>query len=228
MDWNFIANNPDELASIGNALFTASKLKHLDEQVQMTRLLEAVPVSSILQFPVRVRHSGEKEVPDFQLESGGRRIAVELAKVAVQDVEHARGLQRTGLNRTLGISSLYRKQPKPRSKDEVVAEGFLIPAMVFPVSIEEHEQVWCDELAAQLRDKTSTLHGSQFVHGDEDWLLLWDRIGTADYEVAARTQTVANMLAPWWKTCWFSRVFIQDAHFFWLLAFTAHGHVRLK
>ena len=48
MEWNFIAKNPDELASIGNALFTASKQKHLDEQVQMTRLLEAVSALSIL------------------------------------------------------------------------------------------------------------------------------------------------------------------------------------
>src|SRR5437899_6202827 len=117
MDRDFTATSPEELAKIGDALFKARTQKHLDEQVQMTRLLEALAETSILQFPLRVRHTGERDVPDFQLESCGHSIAVEVAKITVQDVEHARGLQRKGIKRTLTISSLYREQPKRRTKD---------------------------------------------------------------------------------------------------------------
>ena len=137
MKWTFTANSPAELASIGHALFNASKQNVLDEQVQMTRLLESLASASIEQFPVRVRRTGEVGVPDFQLEFGQRRIAAELAKIAVQDVEHARGLQQKSFNRTLALSSLYRKAAKPRSKDEVIAEAFVVPAMSFPVSVQE-------------------------------------------------------------------------------------------
>src|SRR2546425_9498485 len=120
MNWNFIANTPVELASIGHALFNATKQKFLDEQLQMTRLLEALSSSTIVRFPVRVRHTGEDGVPDFRVKFGQRRISTELAKIAVQDVEHARGLQRKRLNRTVSLSSLYRKGPKPRTKGQVI------------------------------------------------------------------------------------------------------------
>jgi hypothetical protein len=220
MNWNFTANTPAELASIGDALFTARKQKFLDEQVQMTRLLEALPFKSILQFPVRVRHTGEDGVPDFQLEFGQRRIAAELAKIAVQDVEHARGLQRKGFNRTLALSSLYRKGPKPRTKDEVMAEGLLIPAEVFPVTLQEHAQRWADEAVLQLHEKTAVLQRASFAHGAEDWLVLWDRIGTSGWETDARIQWLAELLRSFWQPRWFATVVLQDMYFRWQAVFT--------
>lgn len=120
MDWNCNANTPDDLTSIGNSLFRGPKQKHLDEQVQMTRLLETLSKTSIPQYPFRIRYSGESGAPDFHIESGGRHIGVELSKVAVQNVEHARSLQRKEVKSTLSISSLYRKQPKPRTKETLI------------------------------------------------------------------------------------------------------------
>ena len=110
MNWQFTARSSAELAKIGKALFNASKQNVLDEQVQMTRLLESLARTEILTYPVSINHTGINSVPDFQLESGPHRIAVEITKVAVPDVEHARSLQHKGLNRTLAISSLYRKE----------------------------------------------------------------------------------------------------------------------
>ena len=89
MKWDFTAGSPEQLAKVGRKLFTATKQKFLDEQLQMTRFLEAMSLSSMLEFPVQVRHTGENAVPDFQIESGERRIAIELAKITVQDMEHA-------------------------------------------------------------------------------------------------------------------------------------------
>ena len=68
------------------------------------------------------------------------------------------------------LSSLYRKGPKPRTKDEVIAEAFLIPAMAFPVSLQEHAQRWADEAVLQLEEKTALLQRADFAHGYEDSL----------------------------------------------------------
>ena len=120
MIWDFSANSPKELATIGTKLLRPLRPTFRDEQWQMSRLLEALSSTSLFQFPLRVRHTGEKGVPDYQVESDGRQIAIELAKVTLQDVEHARGLQRRGINRTLGISSLYLKQSQPRTAKETL------------------------------------------------------------------------------------------------------------
>ena len=186
----------------------------------MTRLIESLARTIVLRYPVSVRHTGINAVPDFQLATGARRIAVEITKVAVPDVEHARALQRKGMNRTLAISSLYRKEKKPRRKQQVIAEGFATPAFVFPVSLAEHDQIWIQEAEASLTAKSAVIARSDFLRGDENWLLLWDHIGTADWELKTRQSTFANLLASYWREGWFSRVFLQDHDFFWQAMFT--------
>ena len=161
----------------------------------MSRLLEAMSVASIFEFPLKVRHTGVGGVPDFQVESGGRRIAIELAKIAVQDVEHVRGLQRKGLKQTSAISSLYRKKSKPRTKDEVFKEGFSNQPFRFGVSPQELNEIWIDELKIQLNEKSVVLAEKRFEHGHEDWLVLWDRIETDEFEIKPRMEAVNGLLA---------------------------------
>ncbi|MHB9010320.1 MAG: hypothetical protein ACYDC1_25720, partial [Limisphaerales bacterium] len=171
------------------------------------------------ELPVRVAHTPD-DVPDFQLELGGRSIAIEATKVAVPDVEHARSLQNRGFNRILGISGLLRRKPDRRSKSEVINEGFSIPQMVFPVSLQEHREIWLKEATASLQVKTQVLGSDRFRHGQEDWLLLWDRIGTAEWEVPERAKTMIDLLKSRWRPDWYSRVILQAQHFEWQLLFT--------
>lgn len=227
MALDFSAHTPAELANIRQSLFTASKQNALDEQVQMTRLLESLAHTQVLQYPTRVRHTGNNSVPDFQMESGTRLISVEITKIAIADVEHARALQHRGLNQTLAISSLYQKKDAPRRKQEVITEGFLTPSMSFPVSVEEHNRIWLEEAQASLVAKSVVIARDDFKHGDEDWLLLWDRIGTSEWELAMRRQSVARLLERYWKPRWFSCVFLQDHHFFWQAMFTPTGSTML-
>jgi len=212
--WDFIANSPEELAKVGNELLKASKQNFLDEQVQMSRFLESMSSSSIFQYPVRVQHTGECEVPDFQIESGGRRIAIELAKITVPDLEHARALQRNGLKRTLNISSLYRRKQKPRTKNEIIKEGFLIqPLRLDGVSPAELHKIWIHEVKTQVDKKTTVLRRNDFQHGDEDWLVLCDLIGTDEFEIKSRMEIVKGLLTPCWRLDWYSRMFVQQIEF---------------
>ena len=227
MNQEFAAHGPDELCKIGKALFNASKQNVLDEQVQMTRLLESLAKTEILQYPFTARHTGTDSVPDFQLKSGAHRIAVEITKIAVPDVEHARALQNKGINRTLALSSLYRKKSKPRLKEGVVAEGFGTPPLVFPVSIDEHDNIWIESARASLIAKSIVIARSDFQRGDENWLLMWDRIGTVDWQLNLRINAFAKLLAEFWKPAWFSRVFVQDEDFFWASMFTPTDSIIL-
>jgi hypothetical protein len=228
VDWPYQANTDVELANIGSQLFTATKQNFLDEQVQMTRLLEALAPTSVVQFPIRVRHTGDGGVPDFQLEFGKRRIAVELAKIAVQDVEHARALQRRGIGGTLAISSLYRKKSKPRKTPEVVSEALLIPAFVFPVSVQEYAETWMAEAVNQIQEKSAVLGRDDFARGDENWLVLWDRIGTANWEATGRVRWFTELLSPIWKTGWYDKVILQEEHFQWHALFSPQEAVVLR
>lgn len=220
MNWDFIAQTPEDLAKIGKVLLKARKQKYLDEQIQMTRLLETSAKAPFLHFPFCVRHAGENEVPDFQLLSGNCALAAELTKITVQDVEYARGLQRTKLKQTLTISNLYRKQLETRTRDEVIAEGFSMPQLVTPPTVNEHWQIWRDAFAVQLTKKTEVINGSQFNHGKENWLLLWDRIGTSNWKHKTKIRSLAKILAPFWSKDWYARVFLQAEDFSRTVMFT--------
>ena len=223
MNCDFAANTPDELAKIGSKLVKARRSGLRYEQWQMSRFLEAMS-SSIFKFPVCVRHTGVNGVPDFQIESDGRRIAIELAMISTQDLERGRGLQRGKVKCAMDTASLLRKKMKPRTEDEIIADAFARPTWKFGLPAEERQKIWVEETTTQLNKKTSVVHGRQFEHGHEDWLVLWDRIGTRESEIKSRIMVLTGLLAPRWKRGWYSRVFIQQTERWPFLAiFTKTG-----
>jgi len=226
-EWDFIANSPEELANIGKKLLKASKRKFIEEQWQMSRFLEVMSSSSIFKFPLRVRHTGVKRVPDFQVESGEQRIAIELARISTQDLERGRFLQ-SRVKRTMDVTTLLREKSKPRIEDEIIATAFPTPTFVFGLSSVEQQKIWVEQVTTQLNEKTATRQGEKFEHGDEDWLVLWDRIGTDESEIKSRMQAVKGLLASRWKPDWYSHVFIQQIespHF--LAAFSENEFISI-
>jgi hypothetical protein len=224
---DFIAHSAAELAAVGNALLNPKDQNTLDEQLQMTRLLEALATTNLMEFPLSIKHTGPKAVPDFQLQAGQRRIGLEITKIAVAAVEHARALQRKGLARSIGISSLYREQPNRRTRREVLDEALLMSPFADPVSIEEYEQIWLERAREALTEKTRSIYGTEFQRGDEDWLLLWDRLGTTDWQLNVRLQALRELLNQHWRRNWYSRVFLQAENFSWQAAFTPSGFSML-
>src|ERR1035441_1619878 len=224
---DFIANSPADLANIGKNLLKASKRKFLEEQWQMSRFLEAMSSSSIFKFPVRVRHTGVRGVPDFQVESGERRIAIELARISTQDLECGRFLQ-SRVKRTMDATTLLREKSKPRTEDEIIATAFATPTFVFGLSSGEQQKKWVEKVTTQLNEKTTVRQGKQFEHGHEDWLVLWDRIGTDESEIESRMEAVKDLLASRWKPDWYSRVFIQQIEFpHFLAAFSKNEFISI-
>jgi hypothetical protein len=187
----------------------------------MTRLLQSLALTSVLQYPLRVKHTTER-VPDFQLVGANCRIAVELTRIKFQDVDHGRALQQRGEGGTLVVSNLYPRKDGPRKKRDVIEEGFNTPSMVFPSSRNEDERIWLTQVRESLDTKTRAAGRKDFAHGDEDWLVLQDPVGMDRLEILNLRDSFSQMLAAFWKPGWFSRVFLQDNFFRWQVVFTAH------
>lgn len=142
MNWDFTAAMPAELRTgIAPTLLEGRVSKRIAvEKLQMTRLLESLAQTSILQYPVHVKHTTE-HVPDFQLASGNRRIAVELTRIKFQDVEHGRATQESKVKRALSVMSLFPKHGNPRKNPHIIKDAFGTPPMLFASSPEEDERV---------------------------------------------------------------------------------------
>jgi len=229
MNWDFEARTPEELSNgIKPALLNGKvRSKTLaNEKIQMVHLLRGLAATSILQYPVCVRHTSDK-IPDFQLMVGGRCIGAELTKIKFQDVEHGRALQVCGIRGTLSVSSLSPSVDGPRKKPEIIQDGFGMPAMIFPISADEEERIWMEQARRSLEAKTGRMLSEDFVHGEEDWLVLVDTVGEVPEESLARGVALSRLLAEFWKSGWFSRVFLQDNFYRWQMMFTHDGFTVL-
>ncbi len=347
MSWEFTATTPDELAMAHRSYPRCAKRTVAEELLQMTLLLESLGLTGLVEYPLRARHTGEYSVPDFHLESGRQRIAVEMAKVTTTNLEHARALQMqipdpplhfdatdlcetealarklksghdtwymylagrltpdcrawlsrwnaqervpdsvkallvaalnsiidgppiegepaltdafprpevirvegfprleaprdrkgwleeafweelaTPINPTLMVGPFLRQNDPRMARNEVLGTGFLVhPLGLGSPTLEEEDRIWVERFCSEVRDKTAKLTGDVFCHGDEDWLVLWDRLGTDEQQLSRRAETVFERLAPFWGPGWFSRVFVQAEYFEWQLMFTENSKPR--
>lgn len=228
MNSEFVARTPEELLRFNECVKLAQDRKSREELVQMQWLIKFLTPLSLMEFPFTVCHTGSVATPDFQLTFGSRRVAAELTKLTSQDLEHGRALQRrdvhrppgTGFNKTLNSTNLEVTGEEPRNRGQISAEGFYGGQFCFPESPESRGDVWGSAVQARLAQKTQILESNHFVRGDEQWLVLWERLGFHDDEVDLRIEHLRSLLHPFWKSNWFSRVFLQAEDFGWLAMFT--------
>ncbi len=346
--WEFSANTSEELSKVRQSFPARAKVTVAGELFQVAFLLESLAKTDLPAYPFQARHTGDNGVPDFQFIFGQKRIAVEMAKVTSQNLEHARSLQmrlpeppshydvedlcfpetfawklkadRNGwykfvasrlptefhewsktwdgktavphqikkllvqrlnsiidgppiendpaladahprpamfrvegfpcdetprnrkswlddalweemavpINPTLMVSPFIQKDDSKMPRQKVLETGFTIPALdLGGPTLEEEHQIWLDRVWSEVQDKTAKLAGDAFCHGDEDWLVLWDRLGSAEWQLRDRVTAVSQRLQPCWKPGWFSRVLIQDEYFDWQVMFADKGATAL-
>jgi hypothetical protein len=231
MNWDFTAKTAAELATnIRPALVKGVLLGRVAfERLHMVRLLEALAGSSILQYPLSVKHTTE-QVPDFQLALAGRLVSAELTRIEFQDIECGRALQqKSQARRTLAVTRLLPdpNRRKPRKQPAVTREGFGAPPMLFPSSVQEQEAIWLKQGRKSLDRKSSVFAGGDFAHGKEDWLVLVDPVGVLS-DTQTRLSNFSGLLAAFWKPTWFTRVFLQDYYFEWQMVFTRNESFMLS
>jgi hypothetical protein len=217
---DFTASTSKELkAGIKPALLHGKVPKRVaTEKLQMTRLLEVLAETQVIQYPLHVKHTTEF-VPDFQLLSGGRRVSVELTRIKFQDIEHGRAIQQE-VKRTISVTRLFPKEGGPRRKQEIINDGYGLPVFLFPSCPDEEELIWLNQAEESLMDKSHVLSRGDYVRGDENWLVLLDPVGTIHSDIKVRMENVSLLLDKFWSAKWFSRVFLQDTCFEWQMMFS--------
>lgn len=112
----------------------------------------------------------------------------------------------------------FLRPGQPRfSRKEVIQEGFGIPQMDDPPSCQNVDAAWWEHFQRIVERKLKKLSEDDFRHGEEDWLVLWDQLGTQDRQMEARLPQLRSWLARIWRRGHrFSRIFIQEEHFFWI------------
>lgn len=132
------------------------------------------------------------------------------------------------LNRLLLEDAYPLELSRCRSrKREIVETGFLVSAQDFGPDISQEREIWMERVLEEISDKSRTHAGGDFQHGSEDWLLLWDRLGTPDWDLWHRASALSHRLGKQWRDKWFTRIFIQDEYFEWQIMLTPVGVSRL-
>lgn len=86
------------------------------------------------------------------------------------------------INPTLMISPFVRENDSRMTRAEVLEAGFIVAAMpALGPTLEQEYQIWLRKVLSEIEDKTQKLKSPNFRHGDEDWLVLWDRLGAPDF-----------------------------------------------
>jgi hypothetical protein len=89
-----------------------------------------------------------------------------------------------------------------------------------PQSTGDQKRQWQIQALESLNAKTTAITSKDYVHGDEDWLVLLDPLGTIDF--TSHPDAFSRLLTGYWKPGWFYRVFLQDTDYEWQMMFTQH------
>lgn len=221
MEWelqtDFEANSPQEFRKFIDAFLPShGRETPIVERLQMARLLESLFGNGQLVFPLKLRHASEL-TPEFQLNLDGRRIAVEATRIALRNVEQARTLQSTRGLGVLSTAPFYDDELPILEDEEIVKKGFTTPALFYPPTVADSKKSWWKRFEERLTKKTRQREKAHFQHGDEDWLLLWDGLPLDFWHTKVRTRELKEFLRDYWKSDWFTKLFIQHHHFEWLM-----------
>lgn len=133
------------------------------------------------------------------------------------------------MNPTLMVSPFIRPRDKRMKRPEVLNKAFLVPPMAESgPTIEEEREIWVNRVMNEISDKSRVLAREDYCHGDKDWLVLWDRLGTPRWDIERRAEKLAKSMANLWNSAWFSKVFVQDEDFDWQLMFFTGEYTILE
>jgi hypothetical protein len=221
MNWeaktDFEANSAEEFPLLLDSFLPSQgRETPIVERLQMTRLLEALFKNDQLAFPLKLNHQSDL-TPEFRVNLSGKRVAVEATRIALRNVEQARTLQSTRGLGVLSTAPFYDEGLPVLEDDEIVRQGFTTPALFYPPTLADSKKTWWKRFEERLTKKTLQRSKTHFIHGDEDWLLLWDGLPLDFWSTDARVIELRNFLSDYWKNDWFTRVFIQHHRFDWLM-----------
>lgn len=210
----FKAESQQALGDGFKQLLSGPTQKALNEQRQLANLLAKLSQRGFINYPVTVKHSDR---PDFQVLFGNRQISIEASKLTTVNLEYAASMQRSGLNAVLTSTELLRAGHQLMPRDEVVRKGFCIAQNSIPPTFLESDSLWCEQFKIVTSRKMAILSAGGYQCGDENWLLLWDKIGTPRWRIERRLTHLQEWAASIRKpNKHFDQILIQAEDFAWI------------
>ncbi len=237
MDWElqneFEAISPEQFPAMLDAFLPdrGDNEAATVERFQLTKLLGLLFTLGKLRFPLKLTHSSTL-TPDSHLYLGAAKnhIGVELTRLALRNVEQARkihALQGAGVL----SSSVFYKHGLPELEDSEIrkrAINNVTPPFFSPPTEKESQEVWLERFCEGLEKKTIQFNKTHFKHGEEDWLVIWDRLRVDFWPLENRMEELEQVLTLYWNRAkWFDKVFIQDQHFRWTISGSRDESPRL-
>lgn len=217
------AENPSDVANrFGPSFYGGRTQPELDERVQLGKFLEAAAHTELVKYPLEVTHVRNQR-PDFKLVLGKTQVGVEVTKVANEELESARSLQRKKHLGTLSITPFLSKPDSATSRRQRVSSGFTTPAVLFPNEVADEDSFWLEKALEIVERKSIHLCQSDYGRGEENWLLLWDRLSSAEADLRRRIAQLENALWMKWKGTFFSRLIVEQAQFSCFAILSSHG-----
>lgn len=205
--------SPSDVATqFGSSFYEGQTQPELDERVQLGRFLVAAAHTELLQFPLAVAHVRNRR-PDFNLQVAQTRVGVEATKIANEELELARSLQRKRHFGTLSTTPLLRRPDPTTSRSERLNDAFTTPSMLFPNDIAGEDSYWHEQALAIIERKRLHLNQPDYGRGQENWLLLWDKLSSTKNELSHRVARIEGALWNEWKADFFTRLIVEQAQF---------------
>lgn len=205
-----VANSPEEAQSrFGRPFYGGETQPELDERVQLGRFLVAAAFADFLCFPLEVTHTRDRR-PDFVVNNGGTLVGVEVTKVANEELEWARSLQRKHKLGTMTLTPFLKGREEKRKRPDVLEHAFVTPTHVFGGSQEEEDEFWVAAAKKIVLRKTAILNSPDSGRQTENWLLIWDKLGSSASDLERRVMLLQPWLLEMWKPDWFTKLIFQE------------------
>jgi len=222
------AHSPDEVAAkFGYSFYTGTTQPELDERVQLGKLLLVAAETPLLRYPLEVTHTRDRK-PDFRLAMGSTFVGVEATKVANERLEQARVLHRERGLGTICISSYLKEPSERRTREQDFKDSFLMSSFVMGNTIEDEDEFWIKQAEKILRRKADIFRRSNFERQQENWLLLWDKLRSSDWDLQRRIPMLSALLQEFWGHDWFSKVILEQNQFQCLVILSQDGVTWLE
>jgi len=194
----------------------------LDERLQLGKFLEAVAHTKLLKYPLEVTHVRNQR-PDFELVLGKTQVGVEVTKIANEELESARSLQRKKHLGTLSTTPFLRKPDSATSRHERVNSAFTTPSVLFSNDAADEDSFWLEKALEMVERKRRHLCQSDYGRGEENWLLLWDKLSSTEVELRQRVAQLEDALWLEWKSTFFTRLVVEQAQFSCFAVLSSQG-----
>ena len=125
------------------------------------------------------------------------------------------------------VTPFLKQVDTERKRADILSDGFLLPQFVFG-STEEDDTSWLEQAESIVQRKTKNLSRPDFDRQEENWLLLWDKLSSSQFDLHRLVPKFSALLKKFWGAEWFNKVILEQTYFQCFIVFSPEGELWVK